>query len=100
MATWRFSPSIIRSAIRMGWVARHSPEAPGFFARLCVVGDEGPAHAIVRAVVSHEHFAFGHVRRSGDPGLSCIADGGFPHLGSGSGINRDEPAIAGAYVHF
>ena len=85
---------------RFGRIAGNGPEAPGFLSGFGVVSDEGSPHAVVGAVVSHEHFAFGHVRGSGDAGLSCITDRGFPHLASKSGIDRYEPTVAGANVHF
>ena len=84
---------------RFRGIAWDSPETPDFLARFRVVGGQRAANGIVRAVVAHEDFSFGDAGRAGDAGLCGLANGGFPDLVRGGGIDGAQAAIAGADVN-
>ena len=81
-------------------LAGDGPEAPDFLSGLGVEGDECPAHAIIGTVVAHEYSVLGHVWRARDARLGSVAHRRLPCLLSRSGVNRDQPAVAGSHENF
>src|SRR5262249_37667708 len=78
-------------------ITGNRPETPEFFAGVGVVGGYGAPHAVIGAVVAHEHQAFGYVRRVGNAGLRRLADKSVPDLLAGGGVDSDEATVAGAH---